>query len=98
MAYDDLGGWDDRLFPPAVEYTRDNVQLAFGARVPLSMFGAHVRRHRSPPVLKARPCLTPVLIALATSASPALTRGGGAQSAGARGSSGGDTRGPRRPP
>ena len=43
LTYDDWGGWDDHSFPPAVEYTRDNVQLAFGPRVPLIMFGAHVR-------------------------------------------------------
>jgi hypothetical protein len=43
LTYDDWGGWDDHSFPPAVEYTRDNVQLSFGPRVPLIMFGAHVR-------------------------------------------------------
>jgi len=43
LTYDDWGGWDDHSSTPAVEYTADNVQLAFGPRVPLILFGAHVR-------------------------------------------------------
>src|SRR3954468_23513391 len=43
LTYDDWGGYDDHSWTPATEYTPDNVQLAFGPRVPLIMFGAHVR-------------------------------------------------------
>jgi hypothetical protein len=43
LTYDDWGGYDDHVAPPAVEYTADNVQLAYGPRVPLLMFGGHVR-------------------------------------------------------
>jgi hypothetical protein len=43
LTYDDWGGYDDHSSTPAVEYTQDNVQLAFGPRVPLIMFGARVR-------------------------------------------------------
>ena len=43
LTYDDWGGYDDHSSTPAVEYTPDNVQLAFGPRVPLIMFGARVR-------------------------------------------------------
>jgi hypothetical protein len=43
LAYDDWGGYDDHSSTPAVEYTPDNVQLAFGPRVPLTMFGGRVR-------------------------------------------------------
>jgi phospholipase C len=44
LTWDDWGGWDDHVATPAVEYTPDNVQLAFGTRIPLLMFGGHVRR------------------------------------------------------
>ena len=43
LVYDDWGGYDDHSSTPAVEYTPDNVQLAFGPRVPLTMFGGRVR-------------------------------------------------------
>ena len=43
LTYDDWGGYDDHSSTPAVEYTPDNVQLAFGPRVPLIMFGGKVR-------------------------------------------------------
>ncbi len=43
LTYDDWGGWDDHVATPVTEYTPDNVQLAFGPRVPLMMFGGHVR-------------------------------------------------------
>ncbi len=43
LTYDDWGGFDDHVATPAVEYTKDNVQLAFGPRVPLVMFGGRVR-------------------------------------------------------
>lgn len=43
LTYDDWGGYDDHVRPPATEYTPDNVRLAFGPRVPLIMFGARVR-------------------------------------------------------
>jgi hypothetical protein len=43
LTYDDWGGYDDHVKTPVVEYTPDNVQLAYGPRVPLLMFGGHVR-------------------------------------------------------
>lgn len=43
LTWDDWGGFDDHVATPAVEYTPDNVQLAFGPRVPLLMFGGHVK-------------------------------------------------------
>ena len=43
LAYDDWGGYDDHVATPAIEYTPDNVQLAFGPRVPLIMFGGQVK-------------------------------------------------------
>jgi len=43
LTWDDWGGWDDHVATPTVEYTPDNVQLAYGPRVPLLMFGGHVR-------------------------------------------------------
>jgi hypothetical protein len=43
LTWDDYGGWDDHVHPPAVEYTPDNVQLAYGPRVPLLMFGGPVK-------------------------------------------------------
>lgn len=42
LTWDDWGGWDDHVATPAVEYTPDNVQLAYGPRVPLLMFGGAV--------------------------------------------------------
>jgi hypothetical protein len=42
LTWDDWGGFDDHLRTPVTEYTADNVQLAYGPRVPLLMFGGHV--------------------------------------------------------
>jgi hypothetical protein len=43
LTWDDWGGFDDHVRTPAVEYTPDNVQLAYGPRVPLLMFGGRVK-------------------------------------------------------
>jgi hypothetical protein len=43
LTWDDWGGWDDHVHTPALEYTPDNVQLAYGPRVPLLLFGGHVK-------------------------------------------------------
>jgi hypothetical protein len=43
LTWDDWGGWDDHVATPVVEYTPDNVQLAYGPRVPLLIFGGHVK-------------------------------------------------------
>ncbi|MFL5928735.1 MAG: alkaline phosphatase family protein [Gaiellaceae bacterium] len=43
VTWDDWGGWDDHVATPVVEYTPDNVQLAYGPRVPLLLFGGHVK-------------------------------------------------------
>lgn len=43
LTWDDWGGWDDHVATPDVEHTPDGVQLAFGPRVPLIMFGGRVR-------------------------------------------------------
>jgi hypothetical protein len=43
LTWDDWGGYDDHVATPVVEYTPDNVQLAYGPRVPLLMFGGPVR-------------------------------------------------------
>jgi hypothetical protein len=43
LTWDDWGGFDDHVKPPVTEYTPDNVQLAYGPRVPLLMFGGHVK-------------------------------------------------------
>ncbi len=42
LTWDDWGGWDDHVATPNVEHTPDGVQLAYGPRVPLLMFGGHV--------------------------------------------------------
>ena len=42
FTYDDWGGYDDHVRPPALEFTSDNVQLALGPRVPLIMVGGRV--------------------------------------------------------
>jgi len=39
LTWDDWGGWDDHVATPNVEHTPDGVQLAYGPRVPLLMFG-----------------------------------------------------------
>ncbi|MGZ4508477.1 MAG: alkaline phosphatase family protein [Blastococcus sp.] len=43
LTWDDWGGWDDHVVTPNVEHTPDGVQLAYGPRVPLLMFGGRVR-------------------------------------------------------
>lgn len=43
LTWDDWGGFDDHVATPVTEYTPDNVQLAFGPRVPLLMFGGYVK-------------------------------------------------------
>jgi len=43
LTWDDWGGWDDHVATPVTEYTPDNVQLAYGPRVPLLLLGGHVR-------------------------------------------------------
>src|SRR5690349_24565258 len=42
LTWDDWGGWDDHVETPNVEHTADGVQVAFGPRVPLLMFGGAV--------------------------------------------------------
>jgi phospholipase C len=42
LTWDDWGGWDDHVVTPDVEHTPDGVQLAYGPRVPLLMFGGRV--------------------------------------------------------
>jgi len=49
LTWDDWGGWDDHVFTPNVEHTPDGVQLAYGPRVPLLMFGGRVK-----PVVESR--------------------------------------------
>ena len=48
LTWDDWGGWDDHVATPNVEHTPDGVQVAYGPRVPLLMFGGAVP---TPPVL-----------------------------------------------
>lgn len=43
LTWDDWGGWDDHVPTPSVEHTPDGVQLAYGPRVPLLMFGGRVK-------------------------------------------------------
>ena len=43
LTWDDWGGWDDHVATPNVEHTPDGVQLAYGPRVPLLMFGGQVK-------------------------------------------------------
>ncbi len=43
LTWDDWGGYDDHVATPAVEYAPDNVQVAYGPRVPLLMFGGMVK-------------------------------------------------------
>ncbi len=42
LTWDDWGGFDDHVVTPDVEHTPDGVQLAYGPRVPLLMFGGRV--------------------------------------------------------
>ena len=44
LTWDDWGGYDDHVATPDVEHTADKVQLAYGPRVPLLMFGGRVRK------------------------------------------------------
>lgn len=44
LTWDDWGGWDDHVATPNLEHTPDGVQLAYGPRVPLLMFGGAVRQ------------------------------------------------------
>ncbi|MFL6163669.1 MAG: alkaline phosphatase family protein [Jatrophihabitantaceae bacterium] len=43
LTWDDWGGFDDHVATPDLEHTPDGVQLAYGPRVPLLMFGGPVR-------------------------------------------------------
>ena len=43
LTWDDWGGFDDHVAAPDVEHTPDGVQLAYGPRVPLLLFGGRVR-------------------------------------------------------
>jgi hypothetical protein len=43
LTWDDWGGWDDHVPTPNIEHTADGVQLAYGPRVPLILFGGPVR-------------------------------------------------------
>ena len=43
LTWDDWGGFDDHVATPVTEYTPDNVQLGYGPRVPLLVFGGRVR-------------------------------------------------------
>ncbi len=42
LSWDDWGGYDDHVATPNVEHTPDGVQLGYGPRVPLLMFGGPV--------------------------------------------------------
>lgn len=42
LTWDDWGGWDDHVATPNVEHTPDGVQLAYGPRVALLMFGGRI--------------------------------------------------------
>jgi hypothetical protein len=44
LTWDDWGGFDDHVATPDLEHTPDGVQLAYGPRVPLLMFGGRVPR------------------------------------------------------
>ncbi|HZX08578.1 alkaline phosphatase family protein, partial [Kribbella sp.] len=43
LTWDDWGGYDDHVQTPNVEITPDGIQLAYGPRVPLLMFGGRVK-------------------------------------------------------
>jgi hypothetical protein len=43
LTWDDWGGYDDHVATPNVEITPDQVQVAYGPRVPLLVFGGPVR-------------------------------------------------------
>jgi len=42
LSWDDWGGYDDHVVTPNLEPTPAGVQLAYGPRVPLLMFGGPV--------------------------------------------------------
>jgi len=42
LSWDDWGGYDDHVATPNLEHTTDGVQLGYGPRVPLLMFGGPV--------------------------------------------------------
>jgi len=42
LSWDDWGGYDDHVVTLNLEHTPDGVQLAYGPRVPLLMFGGPV--------------------------------------------------------
>jgi hypothetical protein len=42
LTWDDWGGFDDHVVTPNLEHTPDGVQLAYGPRVPLLVFGGRV--------------------------------------------------------
>jgi phospholipase C len=44
LTWDDWGGYDDHVKTPVTEYTPDSVQLAYGPRIPLLIFGGYVKR------------------------------------------------------
>ena len=62
LTWDDWGGWDDHVVTPNLEFTPDSVQVAYGPRVPLLMFGGPVKAASipggTPTCPSARPCLT----------------------------------------
>ena len=43
LTWDDWGGYDDHVATPNIETSEDGLQLAYGPRVPLLMFGGRVR-------------------------------------------------------
>jgi hypothetical protein len=43
LTWDDWDGWDDQVVTPNVKHAPDRVQLAYGPRVPLLMFGGRVK-------------------------------------------------------
>ncbi|MDQ2709440.1 MAG: hypothetical protein M3Z25_18240 [Actinomycetota bacterium] len=43
LTWDDWGGFDDHVATPNLEHTPDGVQLAYGPRVPLLIFGGRVQ-------------------------------------------------------
>ena len=72
LTWDDWGGFDDHVATPNLEHTPDNVQLAYGPRVPLLLFGGpvtpgidsrwnghHHRQDRSEPPRTTRPRRSP---------------------------------------
>jgi phospholipase C len=44
LTWDDWGGYDDHVATPNLEVTPDGVQVAYGPRVPLLMFGGPVQQ------------------------------------------------------